>query len=310
MVRRSGLVFVLLMLATIARSQELYVKTFGRADAPALIFLHGGPGYNSAAFEATTPQRLADSGFFVIVYDRRGEGQSRDSNAKFNFVESVRDLEHLYDRFGLKQATLIGHSFGGVIGTKFATAHPQKVKALALVGAPVSLQASFRNIIDRCRAIYQAKGDSVNLRYIAALEAMDTASMMYSTYCFGHAMQNGFYTPKERTPEAKAIFAAFRADTALAKKATQMDFKAPRGFWESEHYTTLDLRPEISALQKKGVSMYGLYGKEDGLYAPEQVAELGRLIGPDRVRYLDACSHNVFIDQQRLFIEALQSRAR
>ncbi len=145
---------------------------------------------------------------------------------------------------------------------------------------------------------------------MAALETMDPASLMYSTYCFGHAMQNGFYTPKARTDEAKAIYARFRSDTSLSKKAMQMDYRAPKGYWDHERFTTIDLRPEIAALRKKGVRIYGIYGKDDGLYAPEQVAALGRLIGTEQTRYLDSCSHNVFIDQQTAFIGALQRWGR
>jgi hypothetical protein len=33
----------------------------------------GGPGYNCAGFEVSTAQELANNGFYVIVYDRRGK---------------------------------------------------------------------------------------------------------------------------------------------------------------------------------------------------------------------------------------------
>ena len=32
------------------------MKTFGKADGVPLIFLHGGPGYNAAAFESVAAQ--------------------------------------------------------------------------------------------------------------------------------------------------------------------------------------------------------------------------------------------------------------
>lgn len=311
---RTALATLILNLAafamTSAQSGELYLKTFGSKSSPALIYLHGGPGYNSAAFEAGTPQRLADGGFFVIVYDRRGEGRSKDTGAQYTFEESNADLQKIYERFGLKKATLLGHSFGGVIGTKFATAYPDKVRALVLVSAPVELQATFRNIISRCRAIYQAKNDSIRLNAIGALQKMDTASMMYASFCFGHAIQNGFYSPKERSAEAKAVYERFKSDTALFKEAARMDFRAPKGYWEHERYTTIDLRPALKALVAKKVAVHGLYGKEDGLYSPEQVAELQQILGKVNVRYLDSCSHNVFIDQQSAFVQAMKDWAR
>lgn len=289
-----------------ATAAGLYLKPFGNPANPTIIFLHGGPGYNSATFEASSAQTLADSGFFVLVYDRRGEGRSQDTAAKFTFSEGVDDIRNIYRRFGIKKATLLGHSFGGVIGIKFAETYPEMVSSLVLMGAPVQMQASFRNILERCEAIYEQKSDSANLKYLAMLEKMDTASLMYSSYCLGHAMQNGFYAPKERSAAAKAIFNTYRQDTAVAKYAARMDFKATKGFFDNEHYTTLDLRKNIAALRAKGVRMYAMYGKEDGLYSAAQVRELEQQIGEKNVRYLENCSHNVFIDKQSNMIAALR----
>lgn len=41
------------------------------------------------------------------------------------------------------------------------------------MSAPLALQASFDNIRNRCRAIYASRADSVNLRYMNMLDAMD-----------------------------------------------------------------------------------------------------------------------------------------
>lgn len=96
------LMFFLLIVfctTTFAEAQELYMKTFGDNKDEALIFLHGGPGYNSAGFEYTTAQKLAEKNFFVIVYDRRGEGRSQDSNANYTFKESFEDLNAIYTKY-------------------------------------------------------------------------------------------------------------------------------------------------------------------------------------------------------------------
>lgn len=104
-----------------------------------IIFLHGGPGYNCANFEATTVQKRAENGFFVIVYDRRGERRSKDNNAKFTFKQTVDELNSIYQTYGVKKSTLIGNSFGGVLATLFSENFPNKLESIILVGAPVSL---------------------------------------------------------------------------------------------------------------------------------------------------------------------------
>ncbi len=294
------------VLATmLAYGQSIYTKTFGNSNDTPIIFLHGGPGYNCVNFEVTTAEQLAEKGLFVIVYDRRGEGRSKDAHAAFTFQETFDDINSIYQNYNLAKATLIGHSFGGVVATLFAEANPQSVQSIILVGAPVSLQETFKNILAKSKIIYKEKNESVNLNYISMLENMDTTSIEYSSYCFGHAMQNGFYSTKNPTEEAKTIYSAFRTDTLLLKYASHMSYEAPKGFWENENYTTIDLTKNLQALLKQGVNIYGLYGKEDGLFSALQVADLQTLIGANHLIYFDNCSHNVFIDQQTPFIDAI-----
>lgn len=304
-----NILFLLLLSCTsfLSMGQNIYSKTFGDPKNKALLFLHGGPGYNCSSFEATTAQQLADQGFFVIVYDRRGEGRSTDSKATYTFQESFDDIHALYQTHGIRQACLIGHSFGGILATLFAEAYSEKVQAIILVGAPVSLQSSFKNILTKSRMIYEAKKDSVNLKFLGMLEKMDTSSIMYSTYCFGHAMQNGFYNPKNPSPEAKSIYARFRTDSVLVKHASKMTIEGPQGFWKNEHYTTLDLSPTLSKLVKQKMKIFGLYGQEDGLYSAEQMAALQKIIGENQLKYLENCSHSVYVDQQTTFIEQLKA---
>lgn len=299
-----------LFLAVIfVNGQNLYIKTFGKANDKPIIFLHGGPGYNCAGFEASTAQTLSDKGFFVIVYDRRGEGRSKDPKAAYTFKETFEDLNHIYEQYGIKRSTLIGHSYGGVIATLFAGSYPDKIQSIILVGAPVSLQETFKTIIAKSKSIYVSKKDSTSLQYITMLESMDTTGIDYSTYCFMHAMQNGFYRVKNATDEAKGIQSKFRTDT-LSKYASQMTRSAPRGFWENEKYTTIDLTANIKSLQTKKIRVYGLYGKEDGLYSSEQVQKLQNLLGENNLKYLDNCSHTVFMDQQTQFLDAVKNWTR
>jgi proline iminopeptidase len=306
------LLFTFLLLASTLNvdAQNLYIKTFGNQTNQPIIFMHGGPGYNCASFEATTAQNLADNGFFVIVYDRRGEGRSKDANAKFTFKQSIEDVNTILSEYKLQKATIIGHSFGGIIATNFATAYPNKVQALVLVGAPMGLQSSFKNIISKSKALYLSKNDSLNLMYVGMLEKMDTASLEYAVYCFGHAMQNKFYNPKKPSEEAKKIYASFKTDTILTKYASKMTQEPTKGFWKNEHYTTLSLSSSLQNLKTKGIKIYGLYGKEDGLYSTDQIMALQQITGDNNLKYLDNCSHSVFVDQQTEFINSLKMWVR
>jgi proline iminopeptidase len=292
-------------LQSIAFSQvDLYHQTFGDSSHPALIYLHGGPGYNCSTFEASTAQSLADLGFFVIVYDRRGEGRSSALTAKYSFEESLADINVLMKQFKISKVSLLGHSFGGMLAIKYAEEFPQNVEELFLIGAPISLQKTFKNIISRSKEIYTSKGDSTNLTYINLLEKMDTTALMYGSYSFMHAMQNGFYSPKKPTNEAIQIMQKMSTHPA-AQYFSKMTTEGPTGFYQTEKYTMLDLMPEVQKLVKNRVKITGIYGEEDGLYSVDQVFELQDVIGKDNIFYFSRCSHSVFIDQQSSFLEVI-----
>jgi len=304
--KKTLILFGLIIASTLVNSQTIYSKAFGDPNNKTLIFLHGGPGYNSVSFETTTAEELSNNGFFVISYDRRGEGRSLDKKAHFTFDETLNDLNLIFDKYKIDSAILVGHSFGGIIATLFTEKFPEKVKSLVYVGAPFSMQETFSTIIKSSKIIYQDKKDSLNLNYINMLEKMDKRSLQYSSYCFAHAMQNNFYYPKKVTEEADRIYKKFKTDTLLIKYSSQMTYEAPSGFWKNEKYTTLDLSDKLKQIVVKGTAVLGLYGKDDGLFSENQIKNIREIIGQNNMQYIDNCSHNVFIDQQSKFINSLK----
>lgn len=304
--KKTILLISLLLVIFVANSQTIYSKAFGDSENEPLIFLHGGPGYNSVSFEFTIAKKLSENGFYVIVYDRRGEGRSLDKKAEYTFQESFNDLKSIYHKYGLEQATLIGHSFGGVVATIYAKSYPEKVKSIVLVGVPLSMQETFSTIVEKSKTIYEKKGDSVNLNYIKMIENMDKSSIAYSSYSLMHAMQNGFYYSKNLSKEAQTIYRKFKANNLLSKYGSQMTYDAPKGFWENENYTSIDLTKYIEKVLWKGINLYGLYGKEDGLYSIKQIEKIKGFTGSNRFKYLENCSHTVFIDRQNEFINSLK----
>ncbi len=288
-------------------AQNLYSKAYGDAQNPAMIFLHGGPGYSSAGFEISTAQKLADQGFFVIVYDRRGEGKSGELKSKYVFSEIFEDLNALYNQYKITQATLLGHSFGGVVATLFAEKNPQKVNAVVLIDAPVDIQQTFKTILNSSRKIYQANNDKTNLAWLDKIEKMDPKFEEYATYTFAHAMLNGFYTPKHMSNEAKKIYNE-AAKSSDFKFMTEMNPEAPRGYLKSEKYTSLDITKNLHTLLANKIKVYGIYGQEDGLFSPEQIKALQAIIGTENVYYVPEASHNVFMDQQTLFLNFLKNK--
>lgn len=286
-----------------ACSQSLYSRSFGNPKHQPIIFLHGGPGSSSVYFEATTAKQLADKGFFVIVYDRRGEGRSKDSNARMNFDEAFVDLSSIYKKYNLRRANLIGFSFGGLIAAQYAQTHTGMVKAVVLCSALISQQESYETVMRKTKVIYEQRQDTTNLKELAAIAQLDTGSLAYRTLVFKHASANGFFSISDPDELAKGIYATYKTDPLITSYVKNE--MAVHTFWQNEARHNIDVMPILRSLWKGNMPIYALYGKQDGLYSDEQIIELEALIGDSNVRYLDKCSHSVFIDQQALFLSAL-----
>jgi len=288
-------------------AQELYSRAYGDPSDPPIVFLHGGPGYDAFAFEVTTAPVLADRGFYVITYDRRGEGRSQDSTAAYTFAQAYADLDSIYAHYGLKSATLLGHSFGGVIATLYAEQYPRRAKAVILLGVPVDTQASLRNILLRSREHYIQTNDSISLRYVDMIERMDTASISYSGLTFLQAIRNGLYRPHSPTADAEKLYTQVTKARLKQGVSSRLSMEANQGYFDNEHYTTLRLAPHLSAVIDGGTAVYGIYGMEDGLYSLEDIKYIESMLEAGHFQRIGSASHNIFIDQQPTFLTLIET---
>ena len=309
----SFILFLLLTSITLsAQKNHLYSKAFGSPANPPIIFLHGGPGYNCAGFEISTAQALADAGYYVIVYDQRGCARSKDfPDSAFTLVNNLADIDSIYSRYHLTRATLMGHSWGGTLATFYNERFPLRVDKLILVCSPVSFSGTFHAMLRHCKEFYTASNNSNGLDIIATIEKGDTTSLMYATTIFMHAFTCKLYVPKQPTDERKAIYDRIKTDPAW-KYLTQNEFKPVQGLFNDIHHTMLNTESMLHKIKfinedRLGIyNIFGIYGTDDGLFDDAQLATIRKITEPYNFYLLPGASHNVFIDQQKLFIDAVK----
>lgn len=99
---------------TTITATPLYWASWGRAEAPPLVLLHGGPG---AHHEYLLPQllHLADR-WQVITYDQRGGGRSKvDDTATITWRTHVDDYFGVLAELGLGAVPVVGYSWGAML---------------------------------------------------------------------------------------------------------------------------------------------------------------------------------------------------
>ena len=108
----------------------IHAEVTGRG--PAVLLTHGFTG--SSRDWAKLVPRLAER-YTVIRWDLRGHGKSDspDDPAQYSLELALGDMAELLDRAEAGSAALVGHSLGGYLSLAFHLAHPERVRALALV---------------------------------------------------------------------------------------------------------------------------------------------------------------------------------
>ena len=100
-------------------------------EGPDVLLIHGVTGDLSIWFLCEAMQTLARTNR-VTAYDLRGHGYSDAPPRGYTSDDHASDVLALMDHLGVEQATLVGHSFGGVIAAHVAAREPARVDALVL----------------------------------------------------------------------------------------------------------------------------------------------------------------------------------
>jgi len=110
---------------------KIFYKIEGRGSE-ALVAVHGGPGNSLESIRADF-EPLA-KGRRVIYYDQRGQGRSEllSDGKKLGYEQHVADLEALRVHFKLERMSLIGNSWGGLLISLYAVAHPDRIERMIL----------------------------------------------------------------------------------------------------------------------------------------------------------------------------------
>lgn len=110
----------------------IHVRVGG--EGPAVILLHGygetGDMWGALATDLARDRR-------VIVPDLRGMGLSSRPEGGYDKKTEAEDIAGVLDALGVKQAELVTHDIGNMVGFAFAAKHPQRVTSFVIMDAPV-----------------------------------------------------------------------------------------------------------------------------------------------------------------------------
>jgi proline iminopeptidase len=182
---------------------RIFYKIEGRGT-DTLVMVHGGPG-NTLESIRPDMEPLA-KGRRVIYYDQRGQGRSDvvTDGTKLGYEQHVADLEALRQHFKLEKMTLMGNSWGGLLVSLYAVAHPDRVERMILDSPAAPIRGFLDDMEDeisrRMEKIY-TKDEIAKLKPMARPETWFAAKDMLAhcrrfygavlrTYTFGQRLDN------------------------------------------------------------------------------------------------------------------------
>lgn len=158
---------------------NLHILHAGPEDAPLVLLLHGFP-----EFSYSWRHQLAglSDRYHLVAPDLRGYNLSDKPRYGYDLATLCNDVRGLIDAFGERQASIVGHDWGGAIAWAFAIRNPDYIHRLAILNIPhpAAMLRVLRNPRQMRRSAYIA---FFQLRGLAerAIER-DNYSMIWRTF--------------------------------------------------------------------------------------------------------------------------------
>ncbi|OKO45567.1 alpha/beta hydrolase [Pseudomonas sp. BTN1] len=114
------------------------VPATGTPNGRSVVLMHG-KNFCGATWEGSI-KALSDAGYRVIAPDQIGFcTSSKPDHYQYSFQQLATNTHQLLEKLGIQKATVIGHSTGGMLATRYALMYPQQTEQLGLVN-PIGLE--------------------------------------------------------------------------------------------------------------------------------------------------------------------------
>ena len=116
------------------------------------------------------------------------------------------------------------------------------------------------------------------------------------------ASQNNYFKMPFPTTEANQLRENYDAGE-FGKNNIRND-QAPILFYKNETKNNINTKPILKNI-KKQVKLFAIYGQKDQIFSAKQLKDLEKIVMNKNFKIIDNCSHYLFVDQQKEFIDAI-----
>ncbi|MFC4749614.1 alpha/beta fold hydrolase [Flavobacterium branchiicola] len=272
--------------ATNNDSSKTYYKTFGKGEP--LLIINGGPGMNCNGFEEMA--KVLGKNQQTIIYDQRGTGKSKleiTDSKTISMKLMADDIESLRKHLKIKKWNILGHSFGGMLASYYATIYPNSINKLVLSssgGVDLTLLKS-PNLIER------------------NLNKVEKDSLDY----WNDKIQKGDTSHKASLGRGRAMAPAYVYDSkyipVIAERLTQGNSKINGLLWDDMQKINFDCKEKLKSFKKPVLI---IQGKEDVI--SNEIGEIGHKTYPNsKLILLEHSKHYGWLDAREKYFSDINS---
>ncbi len=265
------------------KNARIYYRVYGKGNP--LLIINGGPGLNSDGFVGLAKDLSA--GNQTIIYDQRGTGKSTvipvDSST-ITMQLMIEDMEVLRKHLGIDQWSILGHSFGGMLASYYASVYPEHVRFMILSssgGIDLGLQSYVGHRINE----KLSKQENDSLKYWNdRIESGD--SSYFARYRRGMAMASAYVYNKNNIP-------------IIAERLTQGNSFVTGLVWQDLNKIKFNCAPKLKNFNKPVLI---IQGKEDIIML--QTAEYAhKILKNSKIVIVDHSAHYGWLDNPQEYFK-------
>ncbi len=266
---------------------KLFYRIYG-SGIPLLI-INGGPGMNSDGFAglATTLSKNNKA----IIYDQRGTGKSVLKTVDTSTITMdlmVKDIESLRIHLRVDKWNILGHSFGGMLASYYATLYPQHVQSLIL-----------------------SSSGGINLDLLnyatTAINSKLSATQLQQVRYWTNKINNGDTSYNVRLQRGLSLAPAYVYDSgnirAIAERLTQGNSRINSLVWQNMNKIKFDCTKKLSAAM---FPVLVIQGKQD-IVSKETALQSKNVFKNSSLVLLDHCVHYGWLDNPKNYFEAVSA---
>lgn len=268
-------------------SAPIHYKTFGSGKP--LLIINGGPGMNSEGFSGLAI-RLSQSNQ-TIIYDQRGTGKSKlpvlDSNT-ITMKLMIDDIESLRKHLKIEKWSVLGHSFGGMVASYYATQYPERIDKMILSSSG-GIDLDLLGYVQQSINSKLSKADSDSVKYwTKRINDGDTAH----------------YFRLERGKHLAPAYVFNRVNVPIiAERLTQGNWDINQLIWENMVKINFDCSEKLKYFTKPVLIIQG----KDDIIKPETAEKARNVLKNSRIVLVDRCRHYGWLDNEEVYIREINT---